>query len=83
MLHKVKDKKQEKVNTKQYPVRWMWEDWGESQEKRFKNVKDTYFKMNSVIYGEEESLMEITLLKIVDGFINLHVTFWRINGRRN
>lgn len=53
----------------------MWGDSGESQEERFKNVKYTYFKMNSVIYGEEESLMEITLLKIVDGFINLHVTF--------
>lgn len=81
MLHKVKDKKQLKVNIKQYVVTWMWGDWTESQEKRFKNVKYTHFKMNSVI--EEESLMEITLPKIVDGFINLHVTFWKINGRRN
>lgn len=35
----------------------------------------SHFKINSMIHGEEESLMEITLPKIVDGFINLIVTF--------
>lgn len=39
--------------------------------------------MNPMIHEDEESLMEITLPEIVERFINLHVTFGRMNGRCN
>lgn len=51
-------------------------DQTESQEKGSKMLNIlSHFMMNSMIHGKEKSVMEITLLKIVEGFINHHVTF--------